>query len=213
MTTEQDRPSLSSEVKRLESEVGPHAHHPSFHLRIFEQLKQRNVFRVAVLYLVVCWLILDPLHVIFHMAGVPEWVNRLVLILMGVGFPAVAIFAWVYEITPAGLKPTVEVPYHESIRKLTGRRLDRAIIAVLAVALGYFVIDKFWMSKHLAASQLTAEESARAGTPPATPATAVAFAPPPHSIAVDGRAPQFARRDRRTAGGGPHLLLLLQRAP
>src|SRR2546430_5258239 len=50
--------------------------------------------------------------------------------------------AWVYEITPEGLKPTVEVPHGQSIRKLTGRRLDRAIIAVLVVALAYFVVDK-----------------------------------------------------------------------
>jgi hypothetical protein len=134
MTTE-DRSHLSSEVKRLEGEVGPHAHHPLLKFRLFEQLKQRNVFRVAVLYLVVCWLILDPVHVLFHMLDVPIWANRLVVVLMAIGFPAVVIFAWVYEITPEGLKPTVEVPHEKSIRKLTGRRLDRAIIAVLAVAM------------------------------------------------------------------------------
>src|SRR6202047_645570 len=147
MTTEPEREPLSTEVRRLESEVGPHAHHPLVHLRLFEQLKQRNVFRVAVLYLVVCWLILDPVHVLFHMLEVPAWANRLVVMLMAVGFPAVVIFAWVYEITPEGLKPTVEVPHGQSIRKLTGRRLDRAIIAMLAVALAYFVVDKFWISK------------------------------------------------------------------
>lgn len=184
MTKEEQSEPLSGQVKRLESEVGPHAHHPLLHLPLFEQLKQRNIFRVAVLYVVICWLILDPLHVIFHMAGVPEWVNRLVLILMGVGLPAVAIFAWVYEMTPEGLKPTVAVPHHESIRTLTGRRLDRAIIAVLAVALGYFVIDKFWISRHLAASRSIAETSARTVAPSAPAGTAAAFAPPPHSIAV-----------------------------
>ena len=63
VTTEDDRAPLSSEVKRLEGEVGTHAHHPLLHLPVFEQLKQRNVFRVAVLYLVVCWLVqpLQPL--------------------------------------------------------------------------------------------------------------------------------------------------------
>ena len=185
MTTEQDREPLSSEVKRLEGEVGPHAHHPLLHLPIFEQLKQRNVFRVAVLYAVVCWLILDPVHVIFHMAGVPEWVNRLVLILMAVGFPVVVIFAWVYEITPEGMKPTVEVPHAQSIRKLTGRRLDRAIIAVLTVALAYFVVDKFWISRHFAATQ-SAVPAAHETVPRTSvaAATVAAFAPPPHSIAV-----------------------------
>jgi hypothetical protein len=85
MTTEKDRAPLSSEVKRLEGEVGSHAHHPLMHFRLFEQLKQRNVFRVAVLYLVVCWLILDPLHVVFHMLDVPAWANRLVVVLMATG--------------------------------------------------------------------------------------------------------------------------------
>jgi TolB-like protein/tetratricopeptide (TPR) repeat protein len=180
MFTEEHREPLSSQVKRLEGEVGPHAHHPLLHLPIFEQLKQRNVFRVAVLYLVVCWLILDPVHVVFHMLDFPIWANQLVVMLMAVGFPAVLIFAWVYEITPEGLKPTVEVPHSDSIRKVTGRKLDRAIIAVLAAALAYFVVDKFWMSKHL-------ERSARI-TPAASATSArtgsLTFAPSPHSIAV-----------------------------
>ena len=184
MTTEDDRAPLSSEVKRLEAEVGTHAHHPLLHLPVFEQLKQRNVFRVAILYLVVCWLILDPVHVIFHMLDVPIWANRLVVMLMAVGFPAVVIFAWVYEITPEGLKPTVEVPHHKSIRKVTGRRLDRAIIAVLAVALTYFVLDKFWISKHLAAPQPVTSAPVAAARATTAPATATPFAPPPHSIAV-----------------------------
>lgn len=182
MSTDKDRVPLSTEVSRLEREVGPHAHHPLLHFQLFEQLKQRNVFRVAVLYLVVCWLILDPVHVIFHMAGVPEWVNRLVLIVMAVGFPAVVIFAWVYEITPEGLKPTVEVPHGQSIRRLTGRRLDLAIIAMLAVALVYFVADKFWISKHFVATQPPAPAQEAAQRAPVAPA--VVFAPPPHSIAV-----------------------------
>ena len=186
MATENEREPLSSEVKHLEGEVGPHAHHPLLRLPLFEQLKQRNVFRVAVLYLVVCWLILDPLHVVFHMLDVPVWANRLVLMLMGVGFPAAVIFAWVYEITPQGLKPTVDVPHERSIRKLTGRRLDRAIIAVLALALTYFIADKFWISKHFAATQApapAAQETASRTSVPPTSAT-VSFAPPPHSIAV-----------------------------
>jgi len=185
MTTEQDRAPLSSEVKRLEGEVGTHAHHPLLHLPFFEQLKRRNVFRVATLYLVVCWLILDPVHVVFHMLEVPAWANRLVVMLMAVGFPAVVIFAWVYEITPEGLKPTVEVPHHESIRRLTGRRLDRAIIAVLAVALAYFVVDKFWISKHATAPESVASAAPdTAARTSAVPPAAAPFAPPPHSIAV-----------------------------
>jgi TolB-like protein len=179
----------SEEDSRSNRTGSPHGHLPALHFHIFEQLKQRNVFRVALLYLVVCWLILEPVHVIFHMLEVPGWANRLVIIIMAVGFPAVVIFAWVYEVTPEGLKPTIEVPHGQSIRKLTGRRLDRAIIAVLAVALAYFVVDKFWISKHLAASQPQApatEEAASRATAVSGSVGAAAgvFTPPPHSIAV-----------------------------
>jgi adenylate cyclase len=132
-----------------------HAHQSPVQFRFLEQLKHRNVIRVGILYLVVCWLILDPIHVLFHMLDVPVWANRLVVILMSVGFPAVLLFAWVYEVTPEGLKPTADVDPHRSIRRQTGQRLNRAIVVVMAVALAYFAIDKFWLSKHV-----TAEPSA-----------------------------------------------------
>jgi hypothetical protein len=108
------------------------------------------VIRVGILYLVVGWLILDPVHVVFHMLEVPPWANRLVLVLMAIGFPAALVFAWVYEITPEGLKPTVEVEPGRSIRKQTGQRLNRATVAVMAVALTYFAVDKFWLSRRVA---------------------------------------------------------------
>src|SRR5450631_266464 len=120
---------------------------PRIEFKFLAELKRRNVGRVAILYFVVCWLILEPVHVIFHMLEVPVWANRLVIILMAVGFPAVTIFAWVYEITPEGLKPTAEIPHGQSIRRRTGRRIDRAIIVVLGLALTYFVVDKFWIPK------------------------------------------------------------------
>jgi hypothetical protein len=69
---------------------------------LFQELKRRNVVRVALLYLVVCWLILEPVHVIFHMLEVPLWANRIVIVIMALGFPAVTIFAWAFEITPGG---------------------------------------------------------------------------------------------------------------
>jgi TolB-like protein/tetratricopeptide (TPR) repeat protein len=180
MTAEEEHAPPSQPRPKYTPSASPRS--PALQFKVFEQLKQRNVIRVAVLYLVVCWLILDPVHVVFHMLEVPAWANRLVVMLMAVGFPAVVIFAWVYEITPEGLKPTVEVPHGQSIRKLTGRRLDRAIIAVLAVALTYFVVDKFWISKRPGGTQTQSAASPVTGRPP--PVSAAVFAPPPHSIAV-----------------------------
>jgi adenylate cyclase len=145
-----------------------HAHHSALQFRFLEQLKRRNVIRVGILYLVVCWLTLEPVHVLLHMLDVPVWANRLVVVLMAIGFPAVLLFAWVYEITPEGLKPTAEVDPQQSIRQQTGRRLNRAIIVVLCVALAYFVVDKFWLSTHSAA----VEHRAAAVAPAAAPQTA-----------------------------------------
>jgi len=154
--------------------------------RFLEEIRKRNVGRVAILYVVVGWLILEPVHVVFHMLEAPLWANWLVIILLALGFPAALIFAWVYEITPEGLKPTVEVPHGQSIRKQTGRRLDRAIIAVLALALIYFVLDKFWLSTTSAHGkrETSAAATTIAAAPTAHAEPAAAFAPPAHSIAV-----------------------------
>ncbi len=135
-----------------------HAHHSAIQFRFLEQLKHRNVIRVGILYLVVCWLILDPIHVLFHMLDVPVWANRLVVILMAVGFPAVLLFAWVYEITPEGLRPTAEVEPHRSIRTQTAQRLNRAIVVVLVLAVAYLLMDKFWLSKHVTAVEHEVDE-------------------------------------------------------
>jgi adenylate cyclase len=151
--------SLTSEPVRPASPAGPW-----FFLR---ELNRRNVVRVGVLYLVVCWVILEPVHVVFHMLEVPAWANRLVILLMAVGLPAALLFAWVYELTPRGLKLTTEVDLRHSITEHTGRRLDRAIIVVLTVALAYFVVDKFWLSRSGTAPgvALSASQQAAPGAP------------------------------------------------
>ena len=179
MTTEPEREPLSTEIQRLESEVGPHAHHPLVHFRLFEQLKHRNVIRVGILYLVVCWLILDPVHVLLHMLEVPVWANRLVVILMAIAFPAVLLFAWVYEITPEGLKLAAEVDPQRSIRQQTGQRLNRAIFVVLVLAVAYLLTDKFWLSKHV-----TTEQPVSIVAPVATAVAPAAIAISDKSIAV-----------------------------
>src|SRR5215470_15033010 len=65
-------------------------------LPVLQRLKQHHVGRVALLYLGVSWIILEPVHVIFHMLGVPEWANRLVIVVIVLGFPLTVIPAWIY---------------------------------------------------------------------------------------------------------------------
>jgi adenylate cyclase len=157
----------------------PHGHLPRSLSSFLEKVKRRNVGRVAILYIVVCYLILEPFEMFFHLLELPAWTGRTVVFLMVLGFPAALLFAWIYEITPSGIKPSVGVDPRQSISRQTGRRLDRAIITVLAVALTYFVVDKFWISKRVAAVSPVRVAPAVISAPPmpAVPAKSVAVLP------------------------------------
>src|SRR5271170_7177268 len=154
-------------------------HLPHFLVGFLDKLKRRNVGRVAILYIVVSYLILEPFEMFFHLLDLPAWTGRTVVFLMVLGFPAALLFAWIYEITPSGIKPSVEVDPRQSISRQTGRKLDRAIIAMLAVALTYFVIDKFWISKRVAVVSPVTVAPAVVSAPPisAVPAKSVAVLP------------------------------------
>ena len=112
---------------------------PSF----LDELKRRNVVRMAGLYLVGAWLLIQVAGTVLPMFGAPEWLPRSVVILLALGFLPALIFSWVFELTPQGLKRDEEVAPEQSIGPQTARRMDRMIIAVLVLALGYFAIDKF----------------------------------------------------------------------
>ena len=112
---------------------------PSF----FAELKRRNVIRMAGLYLVGAWLVVQVAGTVLPMFGAPEWLPRTVVVLLAIGFVPAVIFSWVFELTPQGLKREDDVAPEQSITPQTGRRMDRMIIVVLVLALGYFAFDKF----------------------------------------------------------------------
>src|SRR6059058_2369857 len=109
----------------------------------FTELKRRNVIRAAGLYLVGSWLLVQVASTVLPMFGAPDWLPRSVVILLTIGFLPALIFSWIFEMTPQGLKRDEDVPLEQSIAPQTGRRMNRLIIAVLVLALGYFVFDKF----------------------------------------------------------------------
>lgn len=114
-------------------------------MSLFAELQRRNVFRVGAAYLVVAWLLVEISDTIFPRLGLPEWTVTFVIALLLLGLPVALFLAWAYELTPEGVKPTRDVQLHESITRVTGRKLDLSIIAVLLVALGWFAWDKFGM--------------------------------------------------------------------
>jgi TolB-like protein len=109
----------------------------------FAELKRRNVVRMAGLYLVGAWLLVQVAGTVLPMFGAPDWLPRSIVILLAIGFVPALIFSWVFELTPQGLKRDEDVPPEQSIAPQTGRRMDRVIIAVLLLALGYFGFDKW----------------------------------------------------------------------
>src|SRR3954470_21464521 len=111
--------------------------------QFFAELKRRNVYRMAGLYLVGAWLVVQVAGTVLPMFGAPDWLPRTVVILLAIGFLPALIFSWIFELTPDGLKRDGEVAPDKSIAPQTARRMDRVIIAVLVLALGYFVVDKF----------------------------------------------------------------------
>ena len=119
----------------------------------FAELKRRNVVRAAGLYLVGAWLLTQVASTVLPMFGASEWLPRTIVSLLAIGFIPALIFSWVFELTPQGLKRDEDVRPEESIAPQTARRMDRMIIAVLLLALGYFVFDKFVLTPRRQAVQ------------------------------------------------------------
>jgi len=116
-------------------------------MSFFEELKRRNVLRVAAAYIVAAWLLIQVAETIFPLFGFDDTPARIVVIALFILFIPAVIIAWAFELTPEGLKRDHEVDRSQSIAPKTGKKLDRIIMVVLAVALGYFAFDKFVMSE------------------------------------------------------------------
>ena len=108
-------------------------------MSFFEELKRRNVVRVGIAYAVAAWIILQLTDVVGEILELPPWGGKLILLMVAVGFFLSLFLAWAFELTPDGIKRESEVDREESIAPRTGRKLDRAIIGLLVVALGYFI--------------------------------------------------------------------------
>ncbi len=114
----------------------------------YTELKRRNVFRVAIAYALVAWVLLQIADVLFPALSLPDWSIRLVAGLLLIGFPLSLFLAWAFELTPDGLKKEHEVDPDESITRHTGRKLDFIVISVLVIAVALFALDKFVWNAH-----------------------------------------------------------------
>ncbi len=105
----------------------------------FSELKRRNVYKVAVAYAVVAWLLIQAASIFLPAFDAPPWVMKIFIIVIIFGFPVALIFSWAFEITPEGIKLESEIEPSRSIKPRTGRKIVAVTIALAVVAAGLFV--------------------------------------------------------------------------
>ncbi len=115
-------------------------------MSLFNELKRRNVFKVAIAYVVMAWLVLQVADVVLGHTTAPGWIFHVLMLFLAIGLPFAVFFAWAFELTPEGLKRESEVDRTQSITPQTGKKLNLMITVVLLLALGYLAVDKFVLS-------------------------------------------------------------------
>src|SRR5438067_2435692 len=112
---------------------------PSF----FSELKRRNVYKVAVGYAVVGWLLMQVATQIFPFLEIPNWVVRLVIVFIAIGFPMALVIAWAFELTPEGIKRTEDVDLAPTARQPRKNAWIFVVGVGAALSVGLFFIGRY----------------------------------------------------------------------
>jgi TolB-like protein/tetratricopeptide (TPR) repeat protein len=150
------------------------------------ELKRRNVIRVAILYAVASWLILQVADVLFGLMSLPDWSLRLVLAILILGFPIALIFSWVFELTPEGLKRESDIRPDEAVAAHAAHKLNIATAVLVVVGIGVVAADRLMPEAPQAPAVPQAEAPAGPAVTPAQADAATEAEPgyDPRSIAV-----------------------------
>ncbi|MEM7704734.1 MAG: tetratricopeptide repeat protein [Pseudomonadota bacterium] len=127
-------------------------------MSFFQELKRRNVIRVAIGYVVVGWALVEASDLLLETFDAPDWIMRAVVLTLAGGLPIALIVAWMFELTPEGIKREDGVDTSEEVRfkARADRKTDLVIMGVLALAVGYFILEKIWQSDAVRGEQLRA---------------------------------------------------------
>jgi len=117
-------------------------------MSLLKELKRRNVFRAGTAYLVAAWLIVQVAETILPSFGFGEGAIRTIVTVLAIGLIPVLITAWIFELTPEGIKREREVDYASPAFQRFGKKLDRLIMMLLALGLAAFAFDKFVLLPH-----------------------------------------------------------------
>jgi TolB-like protein len=126
----------------------------------FNELKRRNVYKVAVAYAIVGWLLVQVATQVFPFLEIPNWVIRLVIALVAIGFPIALVIAWAFELTPEGIKRTEDVDLAASARQPRKHAWIFVVIVGAAFSIGLFFIGRYTGRNTASASELPAKSIA-----------------------------------------------------
>jgi len=118
-------------------------------MSLFQELKRRNVFRVAIAYLAGAWLLIEVAGTLFPAFGIPDWGVRFIVIVFALGFLPALIISWAYEITPDGVKREKDMVRDASIAHITAKRLDWITFGLIVLVGAFVLADRFWLSSRL----------------------------------------------------------------
>ena len=130
---------------------------------LFAELKRRNVYKVAVAYAVVAWVLIQAASIFFPAFDAPPWVMKIFIIVIIFGFPMALIFSWAFEITPEGIKLESEIEPSKSIKQRTGRKIVAVTIALAVLAAGLFVYQLVGRDRWARRFNLETAEGGRPG--------------------------------------------------
>lgn len=109
--------------------------------QLFNELKRRNIFRVAVAYIIVAWLLMKCVHILIGLLAFSPWAEAFFIFILIAGFPIALMLSWAYEITPEGMKRSDAVDEPKSITHQTGRTLNRIIILGMVLVIIYRILE------------------------------------------------------------------------
>jgi len=182
-------------------------------MSLFEELKRRNVVRMAMLYLVASWVILQVADVLVDALELPAVWSRGVLAVLALGFPLALIFSWVYEMTPEGIKREKDVDRSQSVTPETGRKINILIVVLLVTAIATVAVDRLLPETTPVTVTETIVTEDQAGTADPVQLVAEKFAPAAdRSIAVLPFANRSAREEDVFFVDGIHDDILTQLA-
>jgi len=150
------------------------------------ELKRRNVFKVGVAYAIVGWLVIQIVATVFPILALPDWTTRFITIVIIIGFPLAILLAWIYELTPEGIKVTTSAGPDQYHTQTTGQRLNYFIIGVLVLVVAFMVVDIYVLKESPEVVEKTSNTSTVSETisPEIEVEEKAKPAAPPNSIAV-----------------------------